>query len=157
VAICLILIDDHASPFLFLFFETRSGYVPESDLELIILLPMPLQCWDYRCGPPCLGLSFKFGPGIIHRIWWKWCAHFWPWPEKCLVASIYILLATLYCHLKSPATVLKGPGAHKWGKITQTTWGEPEVYHPLVLTWAQSLAKLPAKCNLPSDHQQKYH
>jgi hypothetical protein len=30
------------------FFETGSHYVPQAGLELMILLPQPPQCWDYR-------------------------------------------------------------------------------------------------------------
>jgi hypothetical protein len=34
------------------FFETGSCYVAQAGLKLEILLPQPLQCWDYRCVPP---------------------------------------------------------------------------------------------------------
>jgi hypothetical protein len=31
------------------FFETGSHCVAQAGLELVILLPQPLKCWDYRC------------------------------------------------------------------------------------------------------------
>jgi hypothetical protein len=44
-----------ASPF-FPFFETKSHYPAQSDLELAILLPPFHVCWDYRCEPPHLDI-----------------------------------------------------------------------------------------------------
>lgn len=29
--------------------QAGTQYVAESDLELVMLLPLPLQCWDCRC------------------------------------------------------------------------------------------------------------
>jgi hypothetical protein len=40
----------------FWFFETGSGYVAQTALELKILLPPPPKCWDYKCIPPHLAL-----------------------------------------------------------------------------------------------------
>jgi hypothetical protein len=34
--------------------ETGSVYVAQAGLELMILLPQPSECWDYRHGPPYL-------------------------------------------------------------------------------------------------------
>jgi hypothetical protein len=34
--------------FLSLFFEKCSHCVAQTDLELTILLPQPMECWDYR-------------------------------------------------------------------------------------------------------------
>jgi hypothetical protein len=31
-----------------LFFETKSYYVPQADLKVMILPFQPLKCWDYR-------------------------------------------------------------------------------------------------------------
>jgi hypothetical protein len=31
------------------FFETGPRYVTQAGLELVIPLPQPLECWDYRC------------------------------------------------------------------------------------------------------------
>jgi hypothetical protein len=37
----------------------------QAGLELMILLPVPLWCWDYRCVPPhsvsCMSLKFSSG------------------------------------------------------------------------------------------------
>jgi hypothetical protein len=33
-------------------FKTGSHYVAQADLELMILLLQPSECWDYRCEPP---------------------------------------------------------------------------------------------------------
>jgi hypothetical protein len=38
------------NPALF-FVETGSHFVAQTGLELVILLPLPLKCWDYRCVP----------------------------------------------------------------------------------------------------------
>lgn len=49
-----------ASPplyYLTFFFETRS-HVAQADLELLILLPPPPECWDYSV-PPCRALFFE--------------------------------------------------------------------------------------------------
>jgi hypothetical protein len=41
-----------------LFSKKGSGYVAQIlillFLELMILLPLPLECWDYRYTPPCM-------------------------------------------------------------------------------------------------------
>jgi hypothetical protein len=42
------------------FFETKSGYVVQANLEFVILLPQPSKCWDYRCAPPCTAHAFLF-------------------------------------------------------------------------------------------------
>jgi hypothetical protein len=34
--------------------ETRSHYVAETGLELLIVLPLSPELWDYRHAPPCL-------------------------------------------------------------------------------------------------------
>jgi hypothetical protein len=34
-------------------FETGFRYIPEAGLKLVILLPQPLKCWDYRPVPSC--------------------------------------------------------------------------------------------------------
>jgi hypothetical protein len=36
------------------FFETESYYVAQVHLELLILLPQPSKCWNYRYVPPPL-------------------------------------------------------------------------------------------------------
>jgi hypothetical protein len=38
---------------LFSFLETGSHYVAQAVFELVILLPQPLEAWDYRCIPLC--------------------------------------------------------------------------------------------------------
>jgi hypothetical protein len=35
------------------FFKTESHYIAQVGLKLMILLPQPPGCWDYRCAPPC--------------------------------------------------------------------------------------------------------
>jgi hypothetical protein len=52
--------------FVVIVFETRCHYVAQAGLELVILLPQPLVCWDDRCAPPHL-VDFKLffgGTGI---------------------------------------------------------------------------------------------
>jgi hypothetical protein len=41
-----------SSPPLSLSLETRSHAVAQVGLELMIFLPQPPTCWDYRCVPP---------------------------------------------------------------------------------------------------------
>jgi hypothetical protein len=37
----------------------------QADLELVILLPLPPECWDYRCVPPSLvALNLKVHYGL---------------------------------------------------------------------------------------------
>lgn len=44
--------------FAFHFFETQSKPVSQTALEFTaILLPHPLNCWDYMCETPCLILE----------------------------------------------------------------------------------------------------
>jgi hypothetical protein len=43
-------------------FETGSHCVVQAHLKLIILLPVPLKCWDYRCVPSSFPVCF-FGTG----------------------------------------------------------------------------------------------
>jgi hypothetical protein len=38
-------------PKLFFFFETKSCYVARAGFKLVILLPQPPECWDYRQTP----------------------------------------------------------------------------------------------------------
>jgi hypothetical protein len=46
-------------PFLFFYFvETGSPYVAHAGLNLVILLPQPPECWDYRRSPPYLASLF---------------------------------------------------------------------------------------------------
>jgi hypothetical protein len=40
--------------FFLVFFETGSGSVAQAGLKLLIYLPLPPECWNYRCVPPCL-------------------------------------------------------------------------------------------------------
>jgi hypothetical protein len=42
------------------FFETWPHFVVQVGLELIILLPMSPQCWNYRCAPSCPPPSLCF-------------------------------------------------------------------------------------------------
>lgn len=35
-------------------FETRTLRVAQTGIKLGTLLPLPIKCWDYRCGRPCL-------------------------------------------------------------------------------------------------------
>jgi hypothetical protein len=37
----------------FCFFETGSHYLSHTGLELVILLPPFLECWNYRHATPC--------------------------------------------------------------------------------------------------------
>jgi hypothetical protein len=34
-------------------FETRTCYIAQAGLELVILLPQPPEYWDYGDAPPC--------------------------------------------------------------------------------------------------------
>jgi hypothetical protein len=36
----------------FFFFQRGSRHVAQAGLELVILLPQPPKCWNYRCVPP---------------------------------------------------------------------------------------------------------
>jgi hypothetical protein len=40
-------------PFFSFFLSVGSCYVAWGGLELVILLPLPTNCWDYRHIPPC--------------------------------------------------------------------------------------------------------
>jgi hypothetical protein len=42
---------------LLFFFKVGYYYIVQVGLELAILLPQPLKCWDYKCAPSCLALS----------------------------------------------------------------------------------------------------
>lgn len=37
-----------------------SFYITQVDLEIVILLPLLPECWDYRCAPPCLTCDVCF-------------------------------------------------------------------------------------------------
>jgi hypothetical protein len=39
------------------FFKAEYYYIVQVGLELAILLPQSLKCWDYRCAPSYLALS----------------------------------------------------------------------------------------------------
>jgi hypothetical protein len=39
-------------------FETGSHYIAQTDLELLIILPLLPEFWDYRCAPLLPGLKF---------------------------------------------------------------------------------------------------
>jgi hypothetical protein len=41
-------------------FETGSYYVSQASLELAVLLPLPLEFWDYRCVPLHLAVFAPF-------------------------------------------------------------------------------------------------
>lgn len=50
-----------------LYFETGSCYLVQPGLELVILLPLPVECWDYRClwiGTPGSVLTAVFIDGF---------------------------------------------------------------------------------------------
>jgi hypothetical protein len=36
----------------FFFFFFRQGMIAQADLDLTLLLPLPPECWDYKCVPP---------------------------------------------------------------------------------------------------------
>jgi hypothetical protein len=62
------------------FFEIGSWYVAQAGLKLMILLPQPLQCWDYRLWPP-----FTAQRAILFSKQWEaqvkkhlFC-YFWDW------------------------------------------------------------------------------
>jgi hypothetical protein len=60
---------------LFCCFESRSCFVAQVGLKLMILLPLPLGCWDYRsCVPPCPALWEI----LRHRHKTKPYPNFWP-------------------------------------------------------------------------------
>jgi hypothetical protein len=44
----------------FFIFGTRSYYVAQADLELVIFLLQPPKCWDYSCVPPHLACCAHF-------------------------------------------------------------------------------------------------
>jgi hypothetical protein len=47
---------------LVLLFEAGSHCTAQVGLKLKILLPQPLEHWDYRCAPPCRALKFSSPP-----------------------------------------------------------------------------------------------
>jgi hypothetical protein len=67
-------------PLLFLFFafffsETGADCVAQAGFKLVIFLPQPPQCWDYRCVPLCLA----FGSFLEMHSAWAWDSHFAPY------------------------------------------------------------------------------
>jgi hypothetical protein len=64
----VILLETPPAPFFFFFFSflTWSGSVAQAVLELKILLPLPPECWDYRCTSPhpVPGLYYFLNCGI---------------------------------------------------------------------------------------------
>jgi hypothetical protein len=50
---------DTGNSLFFIFFGTGALYVTHAGLKLVIPLPPPLECWDYRCAPPCLAPSTR--------------------------------------------------------------------------------------------------
>jgi hypothetical protein len=58
----------HILLFFVVFIETRSH---EAGLELMILLPQPPECWDYRCAPPDPAQILRFNQPQIKNIWEK--------------------------------------------------------------------------------------
>jgi hypothetical protein len=56
--------------FIFKYFwilETKFYYVVQDDLGLVILLPLPLEFWDYRPEPPHLAMLFRVHVVISKR------------------------------------------------------------------------------------------
>lgn len=50
----------------FFFFETQSHMVVQTGFEFVILLPLPLESWDYRHGPPrSLSTIHREAPGLV--------------------------------------------------------------------------------------------
>jgi hypothetical protein len=48
---------DRGKTGLYVFQDVLELYIVHGDLEFMIFLPLPLECWDYRCvSPPCLSL-----------------------------------------------------------------------------------------------------
>jgi hypothetical protein len=50
---------------LVLFSETGSYCIAQVDLKLMILLPQPPECWDYRHAPLHLGSQNIFDPCLV--------------------------------------------------------------------------------------------
>lgn len=56
----------HFSPTLFVFvLLCESQYITEAVLELLLLLPQSLECWDYKYTPPHPIYSFHF---LVHDL-----------------------------------------------------------------------------------------
>jgi hypothetical protein len=125
---------------LFCFFEAGSPYVTQAGFVLLILLPLPPECWDYRCELPYLTRTF-FKPEthpIDHPLWmWPSASDFFR--EDRVLSSVRIAAGfSLLCPSKvgshwevlphvqferppSLCAVIGSPGPHPRLTIWSTT------------------------------------
>lgn len=101
-------------------------FVPEDDLQLLVFLPSPPVCWDYRSAPPhpgeeVLRIEPKV-PWILGKYPDKWTP---PQPYPCLLKGDSEVLLTLIPWFWAQVSNLT------WSKWCWLTWLQQRFEKPL--------------------------